>query len=32
VLGELGYAPAEIDDLVARGAIAAPARTKEATP
>jgi crotonobetainyl-CoA:carnitine CoA-transferase CaiB-like acyl-CoA transferase len=31
VLGELGYAPAEIDDLVARGAIAAPARTKEAT-
>jgi crotonobetainyl-CoA:carnitine CoA-transferase CaiB-like acyl-CoA transferase len=30
VLGELGYAPAEIDDLVARGAIAAPA--KEASP
>jgi crotonobetainyl-CoA:carnitine CoA-transferase CaiB-like acyl-CoA transferase len=26
VLGEIGYAPAEIDDLVARGAIAAPAK------
>ena len=29
VLGELGYPPAEIDDLVARGAVAAP--SKEAT-
>jgi crotonobetainyl-CoA:carnitine CoA-transferase CaiB-like acyl-CoA transferase len=30
VLAELGYAPAAIDDLVARGAIAAP--SKEAVP
>jgi crotonobetainyl-CoA:carnitine CoA-transferase CaiB-like acyl-CoA transferase len=30
VLGEIGYTKAEIDDLVARGAIAAP--SKEATP